>query len=547
MHAIHNLSIRLRLLMSYALPVAALLLIAILAIQGLSSTQKGVESIYKDRVIPLEQLKVISDNYAVRIVDAVNKANAGIVTGDQVLSDIGKARQEIERQWQAFLSTHHTPEEARLAEEAKALFGNANQALDALESYLAPTSMRGNVQGLLYEFDGPLYESIDPISDKIAELSQLQLSVAEHEYERITNLYELDLKVFLTVCTLAVLGTLVLGSVIYKSIKSPLDRMGATMKKVATESDLSVFCELPGKNELVDMAYSFNNMLSQMRALVVQINDATTQLAAASEELSAVSAESNGTIQRQTEEIEMVVTAMNEMLATAQEIASNAGTADTEARNAEARARAGNQVVSNAVNATFSLIESLNQVAERIRTLEADSTNIGSVLGVITGIAEQTNLLALNAAIEAARAGEQGRGFAVVADEVRTLAQRTQTSTAEIEEAIRRLQSGTHNAVAAMETSREQAEKTGEHATEAGKTLQQITEAVSLITDMNTQIASASEEQTQVSEDINRSLVLINDAARESSTGARQVTQASTELSDLAQQLHSLVATFKTA
>lgn len=529
MHAIHNLSIRLRLLMSYALPVAALLLIAILAIQGLSSTQQCVESIYKDRVIPLEQLKVISDNYAVRIVDAVNKANAGIVTGDQVLSDIGKARQEIERQWQAFLSTRHTPEEARLAEEAKALFGNANQALDALESYLAPTSMRGNVQGLLYEFDGPLYESIDPISDKIAELSQLQLSVAEHEYERITNLYELDLKVFLTVCTLAVLGTLVLGSVIYKSIKSPLDRMGATMKKVATESDLSVFCELPGKNELVDMAYSFNNMLSQMRALAVQINDATTQLAAASEELSAVSAESNGTIQRQTEEIEMVVTAMNEMLATAQEIASNAGTADTEARNAEARARAG------------------NQVAERIRTLEADSTNIGSVLGVITGIAEQTNLLALNAAIEAARAGEQGRGFAVVADEVRTLAQRTQTSTAEIEEAIRRLQSGTHNAVAAMETSREQAEKTGEHATEAGKTLQQITEAVSLITDMNTQIASASEEQTQVSEDINRSLVLINDAARESSTGARQVTQASSELSDLAQQLHSLVATFKTA
>ena len=545
MNLIHRFSIRFRLLVSYALPVIALIIVALLAVRGLSQTQKGVEHIYNDRVIPLEQLKVIADNYAVRIIDAVNKANAGMVTGDQVSSDIGKARAEIESQWQAYMATKLTAEEEQLADDANTLFKDANNAIDGVLAALNEPAMRGNIQGQLGAFDGALYQSIDPISDKIAELISLQLRVAKQENDSIKKTFENTVFIFVLVCVAAILVTIVFGTLIYTSIKGPLNRMGDVMRKVATDSDLSVSCELPGNNELTEMADSFNNMLGQMRSLVGQIHDATTQLAAASEELSAVSAESNGTIQRQTEEIEMVVAAMNEMLSTAQEIAANAGTADSEARNAEARSKQGNEVVANAVTATFSLIESLNTVAERIQTLENDSANIGSVLEVISAIAEQTNLLALNAAIEAARAGDQGRGFAVVADEVRTLAQRTQTSTAEIDGAIKRLQAGTHNAVAAMQSSREQAESTGTHASEAGKTLQQITEAIALITDMNIQIASASEEQTQVSEDINRSMVRINDAAQESATGSRQVTQASDELSGLAQRLNTLVGVFK--
>lgn len=545
MNIINNLSIRLRLLISYALPVAALVFISVLAIVGKSKTQQGVDEIYKDRVVPLEQLKVIADSYAVLIIDAVNKANAGLVDGSQVIQDVTSAKREIDSRWRAYMCTQLTSEEARLAREAEGLFGSANNAVDELLNELQGSGMRGNLQGQLDHFDGRLYDSIDPISNKIAELINLQLRVAKQANDRVKEDFRRNFIIFSIVCVVAVIATILLGILIYASISQPMSKMRRIMQQVAEDSDLSLRCELPGNNELVDMAVSFDAMLGQVRELISQIHNATTQLAAASEELSAVSSESNGVIQRQTSEIEMVVTAMNQMLATAQEIANNAGNADAEARNAEGRAEAGNLVVANAVNATFTLIESLNKVAESIRTLEQDSGNIVSVLSVISGIAEQTNLLALNAAIEAARAGEQGRGFAVVADEVRTLAQRTQTSTAEIEEAIKRLQSGTSNAVTAMDTSRDQAENTGQHASEAGKTLQEITKAVSHITEMNAQIASASEQQTQVSEDINRSLVLINEAATESSTGAGQVTQASGELSELAQQLNYLVARFK--
>ncbi|WP_292952831.1 MULTISPECIES: methyl-accepting chemotaxis protein [unclassified Neptuniibacter] len=237
---------------------------------------------------------------------------------------------------------------------------------------------------------------------------------------------------------------------------------------------------------------------------------------------------------------------MNEMVSTSQDVATNAEHADSQARLMQDQASQGNDIVSAAVTSTNSLVNNVAVVSERISAVENDSDSIGSVIGVINDIAEQTNLLALNAAIEAARAGDQGRGFAVVADEVRTLAQRTQQSTTEIQNAIERLQSGTRSVVTAMEKSQQEAELTGEKASQAGEALQGISEAVGMITDMNTHIASASEEQTSVAEEINRSLVSINDASQESSDGAVQISAASDELARLAVDLNAKVQQFKT-
>ena len=236
---------------------------------------------------------------------------------------------------------------------------------------------------------------------------------------------------------------------------------------------------------------------------------------------------------------------MNEMTATVQEVASHAAHAAEAATSARDEAQGGQRVVSANIDAIQRLADEVMQTAELINRLAEDSNAIGTVLDVIRGIAEQTNLLALNAAIEAARAGEQGRGFAVVADEVRTLAQRTQESTSEIQDMIERLQAGARNAVEAMEKGRAGAESSVRQAVTAGESLQAINQAVAAISDMNLQIATAAEEQSAVAEEINRNITTINMVADETAVGAEQTAEASQELARLAMNLQRIVSQFR--
>lgn len=543
---LNNFSIRTKLITTLVLPIVVLLMVMVFALNSLKGAGDAADRIYQDRVVPLQDLKAISDGYAVSVIDAVNKANAGLLSGRDALAGIKSARLDLQRHWQSYIGTTLTSDEQKLVKQAESLFVTANQAVDQLERTLQSPEMQGDLRDKLNDVDGALYASIDPITEKLGELIQLQLDVAGQERDRIHASYETNTTLFILLAVGMLLALSLLGYLIYRSIKLPLDALQQTMSAVAEHSDLTVSADASGRHELAMIAQSFNTMLVKVRKLIGQIGGATSQLAAAAEEMNMISNHANAAIGKQCTEVDQVATAMNEMASTAQEIAKNAEMADREARSTAAQAESGNQVVNGAVAATQQLVLDVSQVAERIRAVDVDSANIGSVVDVIRGIAEQTNLLALNAAIEAARAGDQGRGFAVVADEVRTLAQRTQVSTSEIQTAIERLQQGTRSAVAAMENSRTQAELTGQRATEAGNALQQIAVAVNSITDMNTQIASASEEQTCVNDEINRSLVSISDTAKESSEGAQQIAQASSELAKLAQQLHSLVAQFKT-
>ncbi|MGD8593954.1 MAG: methyl-accepting chemotaxis protein, partial [Gammaproteobacteria bacterium] len=231
--------------------------------------------------------------------------------------------------------------------------------------------------------------------------------------------------------------------------------------------------------------------------------------------------------------------------ATVQEVARNATEAANAASHSDEEAQKGQAVVDRTINAIDALASEVDRAANVIHRLEQDSDQIGTVLDVIKGIAEQTNLLALNAAIEAARAGEQGRGFAVVADEVRTLASRTQQSTAEIQQMIERLQAGAQEAVSVMDDSRSRAADSVSSAQSAGQSLQSITGSVASITDMNTQIAAAADEQSAVAEEVNKNIVNINHAAERAADGAKQTSAASNALAGLAQDLQALVGQFK--
>ena len=404
-------------------------------------------------------------------------------------------------------------------------FGNLAQAQIEL-GLTAELGILGEMRATVHKVD----TSLDKLVDKSLQ------SVSEHA----AFVKNLSLLFFIIIALVTIVPAVLIG----KNITNSIDTLKNTMKKIADDNDLSQEVKITNQDELGDMSKVFNQMLGNFRNLIVEVNHSVNTVNQATQSLAENIHLANRGVDEQIQQTDLVATAVTEMVATVDEIAANTNEAAQKAELTNQNAEKGREGVTHTIEMIDQLSQNLLESELVVNELAKDSHTIGSVLDVIRGIAEQTNLLALNAAIEAARAGEQGRGFAVVADEVRTLASRTQDSTKEIETIIASLQSRTKEIVEHMASCRTQGQESADQASSAGSMLEEINQDVTAIMEMNTMIATAIHEQSMVASEVNKHVVVIRDVAEQSGESAKQNGQMSEELSQQAMVLNNEVSRF---
>jgi methyl-accepting chemotaxis protein len=550
MNFLNNLPIKIRLSIMVGILLSVALVVGLMGLNGMSDADHAVDSLYHDQMKhaqELGQLSTLAEAIRSQILLSLQHDPASPFAKmhnhamSMHLDTIDKNIHQMDEIWIAFTGSELIAEEKRLAglfEEEKTRF--EREALEKITKALRNGKYE-EANHVILDVVNPAVEEMKKIADTLLKMQEKQ---AGDFFDETDAAYHEMIGWVIACLVVGALIGLLLAYLTISGIMRGVTLLELSASKLA-EGELGTRVEYQNQDELGRIAKAFNTMAEKVHHAMNEVKDAISRLAAAAEETSVVTMQTTEGINRQLTETSQVATAMNEMSATVQEVARNAVEAAGAAQEADNTFGQGKQVIDKVINSIGGLAGEVEEASSVIQQLETESKNIGSVLDVIKGIAEQTNLLALNAAIEAARAGEQGRGFAVVADEVRTLAGRTQASTQEIEEMISKLQAGANNAVNVMAAGKEMTQVGVEQAGAAGEALQTINVAVDKISSMNTQIASAAEEQSSVTEEINRSIVSINEVAEQSATGAQQTSEASADLARLADQLKVLVDRFK--
>ncbi|MBC3482492.1 MULTISPECIES: methyl-accepting chemotaxis protein [unclassified Pseudomonas] len=434
-----------------------------------------------------------------------------------------------------------------VAADDRALFNRFNTAHEqyvSLQAQVISDIAAGRLDQAKLQINGPLSEHADSMMKAMAALIAYNGKGAEEASQRSSDVADQALTAIIGSLLVIMLVLAAIATLLTRSIVVPLADAVAVAERVAT-GDLTQNIQVTGRDEPALLLRALGRMQESLRDTLRKIAASSDQLASASEELHTVTEDTSRGLHQQSAEIDQAATAVNQMTAAVEEVANNAVSTADASKGADRTTRDGRDQVNQALASIQHLVDDVTGTSAEIEQLASNANEISRVLDVIGAIAGQTNLLALNAAIEAARAGEAGRGFAVVADEVRALAHRTQQSTAEIEQMIVGIQTGTERAVTAMHSSQGRAAGTLEVAQGAGQALEVIAEAIASINQRNLVIASASEEQAQVAREVDRNLVNIRDLAMQTSAGANQTSAAAQDLSQLAVDLNGMVAQFK--
>ena len=505
-------------------------------------------AVIRQASIDMEQVQLPSVAYLGNITDnvlrlrimsfriLVNRDPAALQEAQTRVGDlVGKLKQ-------AQNSYAALPAEVDEAALYKTFVATLDNYLQAQEQMLA-LSRQNKLDEMQALINTRIKDGTDKMGEQLSQLVNINNAGAKAASAVAGEHYSEAISGIVGVAVIAALLTVLLAWLLTRSIVAPLNKALYAAQTIAG-GDLTKAIEVDGKDEPAQLLKALSDMQSSLRRTIEQIAGSATQLGSAAEELSAVTEEASRGLQQQNNEIEQAATAVNEMTAAVEEVARNAVSTSEASNQSTQAAREGRDRVVETVGAIQTMTQDVQNTSVMIEGLAAQGRDIGKVLDVIRAIAEQTNLLALNAAIEAARAGEAGRGFAVVADEVRALAHRTAQSTQEIEKMVAGIQNGTGEAVNSMQQSNQRTQTTLEMARAAGVALEQITSSIHMINERNLVIASASEEQAQVSREVDRNLVNIRDLATQSAAGANQTSAATHELSRLAVDLNAMVARF---
>ncbi|MBX8487710.1 methyl-accepting chemotaxis protein [Pseudomonas cichorii] len=539
--SLRNLGIASRATLGFALIALIVVLLGLLSLQKLQSLNQSSSDIGKVWLTSTRLLGEMADTTTrfrtMSYFILVNRSKADVDKAEARLNTLTQKANQIADSYTSLIST---PEEAETFKQFKGALQSYLQAQDRLRKI----SLAGDTDQINGLIVGDLKVYSDQMAPLLEKLIALNTAGANKAVEDASDQYQNSRFIIVGMIIAAALLTVLLAVLLTRSIVRPLKDAVQVAEDVAA-GDLSKDVVVQGNDEISRLQQALGGMQLNLRKTIQQISGSATQLASAAEELDAVTNESSRGLQQQNNEIEQAATAVNEMTAAVEEVARNAVSTSEASRLSSHSALEGRNRVSETLSSIQQMTRDVAVTSDQVRSLAQQSQAIGKVLDVIQAIAQQTNLLALNAAIEAARAGEAGRGFAVVADEVRALAHRTQTSAQEIEVMVGGIQNDTEQAVISMQNSSSKAEATLNVAQSAGQALEEITKAINEISERNLVIASAAEEQAQVAREVDRNLVNIRDLSLQSTTGADQTTTASHELSRLAVDLNKMVTRFK--
>ncbi|CDF94437.1 methyl-accepting chemotaxis protein [Pseudomonas sp. PSB18] len=538
--SLRSLNIAPRAFLGFAFIALLVIILGVFAADRMSDVRQASQDMERNEVPSLGYLSNVMENVLrMRILSFRILVNRDPASLKEAETRIGVLVEKLNKANAAYAALPASAEEAGLY---KTFSMTLEKYLKDQEKMLE-LSRQDKVDELRAHINTRIKEGTDLMGEQLNGLITLNVvdagkasaSAGEHYSSAITGI--------IVVSVTAALATVLLAVLLTRSIVTPLNR-ALEAARVIAGGNLVQAIEVDGKDEPARLLQALADMQGSLRKTIEQIAGSATQLGAAAEELSAVTQESSRGLQRQHNEIEQAATAVNEMTAAVEEVARNAVSTSEASNQSTQAAQEGRNRVVETVDAIQTMTHDVQATATMVEGLAVQGRDIGKVLDVIRAIAEQTNLLALNAAIEAARAGEAGRGFAVVADEVRALAHRTAQSTQEIERMVAGIQNGTGEAVQSMQQSNQRTQSTLELARAAGVALEQITQSIHQINERNLVIASASEEQAQVSREVDRNLVNIRDLATQSASGAQQTSDATHELSRLAVGLNAMVARF---
>lgn len=537
---IRNFNLGPRLASGFGILAALIVLLGVFSLSQLNTIQGNVIDVSKNWLPSVESanhLDTLMTRYRIFVVRILLPSTPEIIAKDKAfLISIDKEIKEEERIYESLISE---PGEREIYDKLLVKRGkyvvNTEKMIDFVNAGDIP-----NAKAIL---DNENFILAQEMADLLQQLSDMNHQGASKSAETADQIYRHSQMMVIASILLSLLITITLAIIVTRSITLPIASAVAATETVAA-GDLTQQIDVQGKDEPARLLAAIARMQHSLRGAISQISDSAIQLAAATEELHAVAEDASRNLQNQNGEIQQAASAITEMSAAVDEVARNAnGTA--EASNQSARlAHEGRDKVQHTVSTIENMTHVFAKTSQQVEGLAEESKDIGKVLDVIRAIAEQTNLLALNAAIEAARAGEAGRGFAVVADEVRALAHRTQVSTREIEGMISKVQAGTQATVDSMHGSAEYAQQALEIANQAGIALEDIYKQVGKISERNLLIASASEEQAAVAREVDRNIVNISDFSTRSAAGANQTSASAQELARLATDLNSLVARF---